>query len=312
MEAVNEYIHINGVRQSILTMRTGTDRPVLLIVHGGAGCPDRPLVCEYSAELAEHYTVVCWDQRGCGFSDAGGRLAVDTLLSDLKEVVAYLLKTYAQDRIYIAGHSWGSYLALRYAQAYPHTVKYYIGTGQEISAIASEPDKNRFAREQAQKRNDKRVLKKLDAFGAPEEYILQKNGRRAKNYVYKTVFRYSGYFSKNGPSPGKYLASYVKLYGKCYGAKLPKALLGLARSVFVLNAEMDRKDSISHITELTFPVLLISGEEDMICPADAAQRWFNALSAPKKTFVKIKNASHMVNFEQPGEWNRLVVDLLSE
>jgi Predicted hydrolases or acyltransferases (alpha/beta hydrolase superfamily) len=54
------------------------------------------------------------------------------------------------------------------------------------------------------------------------------------------------------------------------------------------------------------PVLLISGEEDMICPVPAAQRWFDKLQAPQKAFVKVKNASHMVNFEQPQEWNRLV------
>lgn len=53
MEAVNEFVSINHTRQSLMTMSTGPDKPVLLIVHGGAGCPDRPLVQKYNEELAD-------------------------------------------------------------------------------------------------------------------------------------------------------------------------------------------------------------------------------------------------------------------
>ena len=312
MEAVNEYAEINHCRQSMLTMRADTRNPVLLIVHGGAGLPDRPLVQKYSAELAGYYTVVCWDQRGCGFSDAGGRLSVDLLLSDLKAVVDCLREKYHQNKIYVAGHSWGSYLALRYAAAYPETVKYYIGTGQEVSALRSETDKYQFVREQARKRNDKGVLRRLEAFGEPENGVYRKNDKRAKNYIWIQLFRYAGYFSKNGPSMGRYLGAYAGSYVRCYGVRTGKLLAGAARSLVVLNSEMDQKDSISRITELPFPVLLISGEEDMICPVATAQRWFDDLQAPKKEYVKIKNASHMVNFEQPREWNRLLMGLLKD
>lgn len=72
---------------------------------------------------------------------------------------------------------------------------------------------------------------------------------------------------------------------------------------------MSKKDSISCITELAVPILLISGESDMICPVQAAQNWFDNLKAPHKEFVKIKNAAHMVNVEQPNEWNKLVISL---
>ena len=84
----------------------------------------------------------------------------------------------------------------------------------------------------------------------------------------------------------------------------------MLKSSVALNAEMNKKDSISCITELSVPILLISGEEDMICPVSATQRWFDKLAAPHKEFVKIKNAAHMVNFEQPGKWNEQIIKLL--
>ena len=195
---------------------------------------------------------------------------------------------------------------------YPETVKYYIGTGREISAVRSEIDKYRFVCEQARKRNDKAVLCKLEAFGEPDGAVYRKSSKRAKNYVWRMVFRYAGHFSKNGPSLGRYLGSYVRLCGKCYGTGTFKLLACAARSLLVLNAEMDQRDSISCVTELPVPVLLISGEEDMICPVVTAQRWFDRLQAPKKEYVKIKNASYMVDFEQQREWNRLLINLPQE
>ena len=52
METVHEFIAVNDSRQSIMTMRTDPRNPVLLIVHGGAGFPDRPPLAEFSRELA--------------------------------------------------------------------------------------------------------------------------------------------------------------------------------------------------------------------------------------------------------------------
>ena len=72
---------------------------------------------------------------------------------------------------------------------------------------------------------------------------------------------------------------------------------------------MNKKDSISCITTLSFPILLISGENDMICPVKATQKWFDNLTAPQKKFVIIKNAAHMVNFEQSQKWNKEIISI---
>lgn len=312
MDITNKYIELNGSKQNIMIMSTDYGNPVLLIVHGGAGMPDRPLVKEYSSELAEHYTVVCWDQRGSGLSYKPGKLTVDIILSDLKALTEYLLKEYGKEKIYLAGHSWGSYLGARFVYMYPEYIEYYIGTGQKVSSIASEIDEYNFLKDIAAEKNAKTMLRLLGHFGEPEEYRYKNADTAAKLYVMAMVFLYGGYFGRNGPSMGKYMTEYVKIFSKHYGKKLPAYLLGLVKSLILLNPEMEFNDTVSPITELKVPVLLISGEEDMVCPAPTAERWFNSLTAPKKEFVKIKNASHMVNFEKPQEWNRLVTGLLKE
>lgn len=307
MRLTTEYICVNNSWQNIMTMSTDYYNPVLLIVHGGAGSPDRPLVQKYNSELADYYTVVCWDQRGSGLSYTKEKLTIDILLKDLKAVVEYLREKYHQNRLFIAGHSWGAYLGLRFASIHPEYVRYYIGTGQGISSFVDEIDKFSFVKEQAKERNDEKVLSKLNFFGEPVGCSYQHDDVAAKKFIGKMIHRYGGYISEyNDFSIAKYFAPYFKVYG----LNIIKVLKGVLKSSASLNAEMNKEDSITCITELLVPVLLISGESDMICPVAATQRWFDNLKAPKKDYVKIENAAHMVNFEQPGEWNKLIIDLL--
>lgn len=301
-----EYININNFSQNIMTISSDDSNPVLLIIHGGAGSPDRPLVKKYNSELAEYYTVVCWDQRGSGLSYTKEDLTIDIMLNDLKSVVEFLRNRYNQSKIYIAGHSWGAYLGLRFSFMHPEYVKYYIGTGQGISSFVDEFYKYNFVKKQAELRNDTEVIKKLVDFGAPTEYTYSHDDKKAKKYIGKMIHKYGGYISdKNEFNTNKYLNYYIK----CYKFNIIKVIKGMLKSSKTLNIEMNEKDSISRITELTVPVLLISGEDDMICPVQATQNWFDNLKAPHKEFIKIKNAAHMVNFEQPNEWNKLVIRL---
>ena len=120
------------------------------------------------------------------------------------------------------------------------------------------------------------------------------------------IHKYGGYINdKNDFSTRKYLTCYIKYYK----LDIIKVIKGMLNSSKVLNNEMSKKDNISCITELDVPILLISGEEDMVCPVPAAEKWFDNLNAPKKEFVKITNVSHMVNFEQAKEWNKLLINL---
>lgn len=295
INTTSEYININNSRQNIMTMSTDNANPVLLIIHGGAGSPDRPLVKNYNSELADYYTVVCWEQRGSGLSYTSEELTIDLMLKDLKILVEFLRNRYNQDKIYIAGHSWGAYLGLRFSSMYPEYIKYYIGTGQGISSIADEIYKYNFVMNQAVIRNDKKIIKQLNRFGEPTGYSYKTDDEKAKKYIGKMIHKYGGYINdKNDFSTSKYLTCYIKYYK----LDIIKVIKGMLNSSKVLNNEMSKKDNISCITELDVPILLISGEEDMVCPVPAAEKWFDNLNAPKKEFVKITNVSHMVNFNK--------------
>lgn len=115
---------------------TGVGEPMVLC-HGGPGLWD------YLGSLAElvddRLQVIRYDQRGCGLSSgADGPYTVGQFVDDLDGLrVALCL-----DSWWVAGHSWGAQLALRYAVAHPETTRgvIYIG-GTGIGAGYRDPHK---------------------------------------------------------------------------------------------------------------------------------------------------------------------------
>lgn len=307
MNISEQWLSIGGIKQNILTISKCNSNPLLLIVHGGPGSPDRPLVCKYNIELAEYFTVVCWDQRCSGMSytkqSREKPLSTELMLADLKELVKKLLKSYNQQKLYLAGHSWGAYLGLWFASEYPQYLNYYIGTGQGISSKIDETEKYNFVLKKAISANDTKIISKLLSYGEPVNGIYPNYDEEASSYVGGLIHKYGGYININNDFSENKMYS---LYFKFYKHNVFKVIGGIGYSVKNLAPKVKANDIITQINKLDVPIILISGENDYICPVVTAKRWFDNLNAPQKDFIVIKNASHMVNFEQPEEWNNCV------
>ena len=91
---------------------TGVGPPVMLC-HGGPGLWD--YLATLAALLEDRFTVVRFDQRGCGRSTGTGPFTIAQAVDDLEQVRAAV----GIDCGAVIGHSWGAELALRYAARYP-------------------------------------------------------------------------------------------------------------------------------------------------------------------------------------------------
>ena len=107
------------------TAVTGTGPPVVCL-HGGPGLWD--YLAPLAALIDDTFTVVRFDQRGCGRSTGGGPFTIIQAVDDMEQVRAAL----GFGQWAVAGHSWGAELALRYAarhQARTTAVAYISGVG---------------------------------------------------------------------------------------------------------------------------------------------------------------------------------------
>jgi pimeloyl-ACP methyl ester carboxylesterase len=114
--------------------------PVVVLLSGGPG-DGSAYLRPFAAPLAAHFRCVLLDQRGTGRSrfpgEDGTTLHVDRLLDDLEA----LRRALGEERLALAGHSWGATLALLYGARYPHRVARLalLGLGpldDEMGAVA--------------------------------------------------------------------------------------------------------------------------------------------------------------------------------
>jgi proline iminopeptidase len=93
-------------------------KPVVFL-HGGPGAGCNPKCRRFFDP--QHYRIVLFDQRGCGRSTPHAELRENTtwdLVADIERLREHL----AIERWQVFGGSWGSTLALAYAQAHPQRV----------------------------------------------------------------------------------------------------------------------------------------------------------------------------------------------
>lgn len=98
----------------------GTGEPVL-VVHGGPGLDHRYLRPGLDI-LSKRHSLVYYDQRGTGRSEvevASGTIDIDAFVADLEA----LRRALGHPRIHVMSHSFGSQIALAYAQTHPSRVR---------------------------------------------------------------------------------------------------------------------------------------------------------------------------------------------
>ncbi len=117
------YFEVSGNAQGV---------PVLFL-HGGPGSSSNPGQRRFFDP--SFYRIVLFDQRGCGRSTPGGETGGNTtadLLDDIERLRVHL----GVERWLLFGGSWGSTLALAYAQTYPERVRGLVLRGVFLASDA--------------------------------------------------------------------------------------------------------------------------------------------------------------------------------
>src|SRR5699024_2568674 len=123
-------------------------------------------------------------------------LTVEQLVDDTIEVVKYLRGKYSQDKVFILGHSWGTYLGSLVANKNPGLFHAYIGIAQIGSSKESENETYNFLLTTAINKNDKRAIKQIKNVTFDENYYKNRSygAVRAKfTNKYGGGFKHSGY-----------------------------------------------------------------------------------------------------------------------
>src|SRR5208282_5129139 len=179
-----EKVKIGGIDQWVSIRGTDTRNPVLLYVHGGPGYISMPMSWWWHG-WEDYFTVVEWDQRGAGktylLNDPAKvrpTMTPERMVADTEEMTDWLRKTLGKKKIFLLGHSWGSYLGLETARRHPDWLYAYIGVGQITNGPESERRGWAFAMDAARRAGNTQAISELGAiapYAAPGHRVPLKD-----------------------------------------------------------------------------------------------------------------------------------------
>jgi pimeloyl-ACP methyl ester carboxylesterase len=285
-------IDVNGDRQFLLIRGHDRASPVLVFLHGGPGMPAMYLAHDFQRDLERHFVVVHWDQRASGKSfkrDADPEsLSISGLLSDTDVVIEHLRESLGARKVWLVGHSHGTYLGALYARRHPDKVRAYVGLGQIGDFEREHPLQDAYLETRLA---DLGYPPHTEITGANREDLLFESGS--------------------------------ELYGET--SFVPLLLSGLAATEYslfdIMNVSRGPAFSGKHMkydmtrsliddeTAFEVPVAIIMGAHDMVTPVELARGYYDAITAPEKRWLLFDKSAHFPFFEEPERFTAAMLEL---
>jgi len=300
------FIIINGVEQGMFIMSKDATHPVLLYLHGGM--PDYFLTQKYPTGLEDYFTVVWWEQRGSGLSYSTDippeTMTVEQLISDTLAVTNYLRNRFGKEKIYLMGHSGGTFIGIQAAARAPELYYAYIGVAQMSYQLKSERLAYEYMLKEFTENGNREMVRKLEAApatmtdGIPDAYLAVRDGAMHSLGIGTTHDMQSiitGIFLPSLTFRGYTLLEKVNLWrGKSQSG------------VSSMWDEMIDTDLTIKVPELEIPVYFFGGIYDYTCSYTLAKDYLAKLQAPMKGFYTFEQSAHSPMFEEPEKMGHIL------
>ena len=305
--SISEKIHvnINGVEQGMFIKGQDSRNPVLLYLHGGM--PDYFLTQDYPTSLDEHFTVVWWEQRGSGLSYSSDvppeSVNQDQLVSDTLSVTNYLRSRFGQQKIYLMGHSGGTFIGIQAAARAPELYSAYIGVAQMSNQLESEKLAYAYMLQRFKDDGNTKMVRTLeeapvtDSIPLPDSYLSVRDSAMhslgiGTTHDMKSIV--SGLLLRSFENREYTLNEKIGMWrGKIFsGSRLWNTQLST--------------DLTKKVTRLEIPVYFIHGVHDYTVSYPLAKSYYEQLDAPLKGFYTFTKSAHSPLFEEPKRMREIM------
>ena len=310
---VNEqiYVQLDGSEGFINVFGASESNPVIISLHGGPGAPTSFVDYDWQDRLADEYTIVSWDETGCGRSyyrnadvdPDNANLSFDQQLADLDALVDYCCGRFGQDQVIIVGHSFGSMLGSSYVMAHPERVSAYIGVGQCVNEtdyygeVYSYEDALRIAREQGDDTSEMEAAYEAFMSDLSLEHLM-------------TLREYTSVYhpQTDTTDTSTMAAVFSPVLGvddvRWYILEL-EAVAGDPRFM-ELQAPLEEammNFNLYDIGQYQVPVLFISGSCDWVCPASMVEEYADANGLQ---YTAMEGCGHSPQAQHPDQFAEII------
>lgn len=281
------YIEVDHGR--LFYQKFGSGTPIV-IVHGGPGL-DQSYLQPQMQELAKHFEVIFYDQRGSGKSLKTkineSYINTHQFVDDLERLRIGL----GIKKMVLMGHSWGGFLAMYYAVMHPNQVSRLI-----LLDTAPADFKGQLAFENEFSRRTKPIINEIQPLFNNQDFEKLTAAEIWK--LYRTVF--SVYFYN--PANVDYLTLNASEKSAKSGAKVMNEMIKTWLQPTI--------NLFPYLRKLMVPTLIVHGKQDII-PLWTAQQIKKVI--PHAQIIILEKCGHFPYIEQPkqlfGQINAFLADL---
>lgn len=308
------YVTLGGQEQYLLIRGKDVDNPVIIWLHGGPAGSDAFANHIFEKYLVDEYTVINWDQRGCGRTyfrnietDPNNDTATfEQAQLDLDELVDYVCERFDKDKVIIVGHSYGTMLGSKYVLEHPDKVLAYIGVGQFVdleSDTYSYYDALNIAKEQGDDTSE------MEA--AFQKYVEDETLVNLIN-----VRNYTSRYHVAEQSANTIWEGIASPYMGVDDLRWFMKQMGDLGEYFALNKHLYDSLLVTDVRdfglEYQVPVGFISGSDDWTTPVKYSEDYCNLISAPEKKNAWIEGCGHSPQYDAPEAFCEALKDMLDE
>lgn len=304
---INEkiWIEVNGEKHGMFIRGENPSNPVLLYLHGGPGTPLLPFISylEKTERLEKYFTVCYWDQRGAGMSYSEltdpTTLTIDQMVEDTHVVTRYIKSRFGQNKIYLIGHSWGSYLGVKTIEKYPEDYRAYFGIGQLSYQLESERIAYTYLLDHSRNIGDTKAVRNLEKHDPYSQGFPQKD----YNLQVRTplINKYGVGMLHQGATLGNIAKALLTFKGYTIYEKI-KFVRGANQSIELLFDGLTNDNLFETSPRFEIPFYIFHGKYDYQVSYKLAKGYLNAIEAPRKGFFTFENSAHSPNMEEPEKF----------
>jgi pimeloyl-ACP methyl ester carboxylesterase len=289
--AALERVPVNGTEQWVSIRGRSAESPVLLWLAGGPGGSQLATGRYHLAPLEERFVVVNWEQPGAGKSYHAVRhaaLTPERYVADGIALAQYLRERFGEQKIYVAGESWGSVLGIWIVQRRPDLFHAFAGTGQMVAFLETDLASFDFSLRLARERGDEAKVAQLEALGRPPYYGP---GVAMMQVTYlMDGFNYMNAdpnIAQDGFDTIQDLLS--PEYGLYDKVNWLRGALDSLDTVYPQLWDVDLRDTAPR---LEVPTYFLVGRHDVNASPALAEDYFRRLESPRKAWVWFERSGH--------------------
>ncbi|ARG96256.1 alpha/beta fold hydrolase [Legionella micdadei] len=206
-----------------------------------------------------------------GFGHSEGTSGQTVTMTEYADQVAQLLDQLYIKKAIIGGESMGGYVALAFLQKYPEKVDGLILSNTQT--VADEP---------SLKKQREATARKILAQGT-EQLI--------NDFIVKALSHEASEQTR------LFLQNIIMV-------QTPSAVASALRGI------ASRKDTANALAETKIPILIITGDRDIVVPPQHSANMH--VLAKNSKLVVLTDAGHLSNLEQPEQWNKAVIEMFNK